>query len=89
MELSGENIIFHGIYTNFVIDHEAPNGYCLEDKGREETIVLNKITPIFVLQDPGSWKQIEGEELAERSYGLFELYKRNGEVVFVKEKYTP
>ena len=88
-EIKEDTLNLNITYTNKVIDEEAPNGYRLENTGEEISVLrISKDVPVFILENPKKSIEATWDQLVNHR-GFFQIFERNGEVVFISESYLP
>ncbi|TFB19591.1 hypothetical protein E3U55_10550 [Filobacillus milosensis] len=74
-------------YADMVEDENAPNGFRLEEKN-EETVLVDVSTPVYLGSiDPHRMLDIQG--FKSKKGAFLEFFKKDGEIVFVQERYLP
>ena len=86
-EVKGDRLILEITYAEKVEDHQSPNGFHLNEF-EDATLSINKEVPIFLLKNPTKLTRVEWKEITN-TRGFFQLFKKDGEVVFIREVYIP
>lgn len=88
--LNGNELELSVTYADFVPDPDAPNGFHLDEEETPTTLKVSLDVPIYWLDRSGDLQpmRIETKELVGEA-GFAEFYERDGEVVFIVERYLP
>ncbi|GAA0339996.1 hypothetical protein GCM10008967_32980 [Bacillus carboniphilus] len=90
VNLIGDELELKVTYADFVPDPDAPNGFHLDEEETPTKLKVSKDVPVYWLDWAGDLRpmRIETEELVGKA-GFAEFYERDGEVVFIFERYLP
>ncbi|QHE52691.1 hypothetical protein [Pontibacillus sp. HMF3514] len=86
-KIKGDQLLLRITYAEKVDDDQAPNGFNL-NQFEDATLSIDKKKPIYLLETPSKLVRVEWKEVMNES-GLIELFKNDGEVVFIREIYIP
>ncbi|MFD1737143.1 hypothetical protein ACFSCX_11335 [Bacillus salitolerans] len=90
-DIKGDQLELNITYADMVQDEDSPNGFYLKESEVNDLISINNNVPIYLLNRTGNMypQNVQWEEVVELGGGFLKLYEKNGEVIFIIERYLP